>query len=131
MNVNAMSTIDKINVVRSTVTLPALLECLAEECSELTQASLKRARILRGENPTPTDAIEAVKNFKEEVQDVVLLLNVLNQFNDEEIIGAKLDRWVSRLEASEMLKEAGQTDYKTDISDIPREEGEDEDEQRH
>ena len=33
--------------------LPALLEQLAEECGELTQAALKLARLRRGENPTP------------------------------------------------------------------------------
>lgn len=32
---------------------PALLEQLAEECSELAQAALKLARLERGENPTP------------------------------------------------------------------------------
>lgn len=32
---------------------PALLEQLAEECSELAQAALKLARLERGENPIP------------------------------------------------------------------------------
>lgn len=125
MNDNRMSVIDKINIVRSHVTLPALLECLAEECSELAQASLKRARILRNENPTPVDAIDAVKNFKEEVQDVVLLLNVLNQVNDDEIMEAKLDRWVSRLEKDGTMRSFEQLEQKADIQ---QEEGEQKDE---
>lgn len=32
---------------------PAMLEQLAEEATELAQAALKAARILRKENPTP------------------------------------------------------------------------------
>lgn len=40
-----------------TIGEPALLEQLAEECSKLSQAALKLARKLRGENPTP-------KNFR-------------------------------------------------------------------
>ena len=89
---------EKIDAIRKTVPLPSLFECLAEECSELAQASLKRARILRQENPTPIDEIEAVTNFKEEVNDVILLLNVLGAGNDDEMIYLKLCRWVQRIE---------------------------------
>lgn len=32
---------------------PAVLEQLAEECTELAQSALKLARKIRGENPTP------------------------------------------------------------------------------
>ena len=42
-----------MNDIIDTIGLPAMLEQLAEECSELAQASLKYARLLRGENPTP------------------------------------------------------------------------------
>ena len=37
----------------------AVLEQLAEECTELAKASLKLARILREENPTPVTRDEA------------------------------------------------------------------------
>ena len=37
----------------------ATYEMLAEECSELAQACLKYARILRGENPTPKTQAES------------------------------------------------------------------------
>ena len=40
--------------------LPALLEQLAEECGELTQAALKLARLRRGENPTPKTEQECI-----------------------------------------------------------------------
>ena len=39
----------------------ALLEQTAEEAAELSHAALKLARILRGENPTPVDAVNARK----------------------------------------------------------------------
>ena len=42
-----------MNDIIDSIGLPAVLEQLAEECSELAQASLKYARLLRGENPTP------------------------------------------------------------------------------
>lgn len=42
---------------------PALLEQLAEECSELAQAALKLARKERGENPTPKTEEECVENL--------------------------------------------------------------------
>ena len=48
-----MKIIDEIGV-------PAMLEQLAEECSELAHASLKLARKIRGENPTPKDIPELI-----------------------------------------------------------------------
>lgn len=50
---------------------PAMYEALAEECSELTQAALKMARVLRGENPTPVSVIEATAMVIEEFTDVI------------------------------------------------------------
>lgn len=49
---------------------PAMLEQLAEEAAELSQAALKLARILRGENPTPVTEEEAWKHLIEEYTDV-------------------------------------------------------------
>lgn len=89
---------EKLNGVRVSVSAPALYEALAEECSELAQVALKRARILRKENPTPADEIETFKNFKEETCDVILMLNVLGASYDDELMVAKLDRWLKRLE---------------------------------
>ena len=49
---------------------PAMLEQLAEEAAELSQAALKLARVLRGENPTPVTELEAWKHLVEEYTDV-------------------------------------------------------------
>ena len=45
---------------------PAMLEQLAEEAAELSQAALKLARVLRGENPTPVTRREVRKHLIEE-----------------------------------------------------------------
>lgn len=50
----------------------AMLELLAEESAELSQAALKMARIMRGENPTPVTRMQAEKNLIEEYTDVRL-----------------------------------------------------------
>ena len=49
---------------------PAMLEQLAEEAAELSQAALKLARVLRCENPTPTTKEEAEKDLIAEFTDV-------------------------------------------------------------
>lgn len=43
----------------------AMLEQLAEECTELAKAALKMARIIRKENPTPVTEKEAIANIRE------------------------------------------------------------------
>lgn len=50
--------------------LPAVLEQCAEELAELTQAALKMARKLRGENPTPMTHAQAAEHLHEELGDV-------------------------------------------------------------
>lgn len=50
---------------------PAMLEQLAEECTELGKAALKLARIHRGENPTPMTLEQAQDDLLEEYTDVV------------------------------------------------------------
>lgn len=57
--------------------VPAVLEQLAEESSELTQAALKYARDIRGENKTHKDRTEIVKNFHEEICDIMICLDDL------------------------------------------------------
>lgn len=52
-----------------------LLELLGEECSELTHAALKMARVKRGENPTPVTENKAKENLIEEIADVYLVLD--------------------------------------------------------
>lgn len=72
----------------------AALEQLAEECTELAQACLKKARILRKENPTPTTIEEADRAIKEEKQDV---LNCIMVHGTEDINRLKLKRWCRRI----------------------------------
>ena len=67
-----------MNLIIPKIGLPATLEQLAEEAAELSQAALKVARMIRGENPTPVGYCEAVDNLKEEVGDVRLCLQVLS-----------------------------------------------------
>ena len=77
--------------------LPAVLEQCAEELAELTQAALKMARKLRGENPTPMTHAQAA----EELGDVRLCLKVLDVAmggdNTTAVEAEKLQRWLDRL----------------------------------
>ena len=82
--------------------LPATLEQLAEEASELSQAALKVARIIRGENPTPVSYPEAVDHLQEEAADVRNCLTVLSDafpyaMQTKDMEQAKLNRWLDRL----------------------------------
>lgn len=81
--------------------LPAVLEQCAEELAELTQASLKMARKLRGENPTPVTHAQAAEHLHEELGDVRLCLNVLDAAmggDDTTAVEAeKLRRWLERI----------------------------------
>ena len=81
---------------------PALLEQLAEECSELAQAALKLARLERGENPTPKAKIDCEAALMEEIADVHLCIGVISthfecysKLDDIEI--SKRERWAQRI----------------------------------
>ena len=83
-------------------TLPArdLLEQLAEECNELSKASLKLIwAIGASENPTPIGQIEAYDNFVEEQKDVVSVLWLLTNSDRYAYIDGypKYERWAKRL----------------------------------
>ena len=94
-----------MNDIIDSIGLPAVLEQLAEECSELAQASLKYARFLRGENPTPKTEKECRDALVEEVADVTLCIRLIiegyvidpDKVND--IVEEKMQRWRERLEA--------------------------------
>ena len=86
----------KIKQIEKLVTEAARYEQLAEECSELAQASLKMARILRGENKTPVTIDEAKKNIREEYTDVKLCTDALSIYPSYDIYNSKLDRWIER-----------------------------------
>lgn len=79
---------------------PALLEQLAEECSELAQAALKLARLERGENPTPKTEEECVENLLEELGDVNLCMSVVEANRGIHIRCLSVDkkaRWAQRI----------------------------------
>ena len=76
---------------------PALLEQLAEECSELAKAALKQARIIRGENPTPVTEKEAYDSVIEEYTDVVQCAIELNLEIDQHQLIRKDKRWNDRI----------------------------------
>ena len=84
--------------------LPAMLEMIAEECSEATHACLKYARYLRGENPTPKTEQECLESLMEEIADVELCINILilggvvGDYEVWKMICNKEDRWRKRLE---------------------------------
>ena len=79
---------------------PAILEQLAEEAAELNHASLKLARILRGENPTPVRRKVAVEHLTEEMTDIFVCIAVLAQAGyeiDPELAEQKIRRWYTRV----------------------------------
>ncbi len=84
--------------IREIISEPALYEQLAEECSELAQACLKKARKIRGENFTPKTDAEINQDILEEYTDVMLVGNVLKLHTDRELYSQKLQRWINRNE---------------------------------
>ena len=82
---------------------PAMMEGLAEEASELAQAALKVARVLRAENPTPMNIKIALGHFTEETADVLLYLQeVRSRYGISlqvisDIMTEKKNRWNERM----------------------------------
>lgn len=89
--------------IKKSISEAALYEQLAEECAELSQAALKKARILRGENPTPIDMDSADEKVAEEYSDVSLCARVIGLEIDIISFNYKYMRWVERI----MKKEDG------------------------
>ena len=86
--------------VRDTLPDRDLLEQLAEECNELSKASLKLIRALElNKNATPTSKIEAYDNFIEEQKDVISVLWLLTNSDRYAYIDGypKMERWAKRL----------------------------------
>ncbi len=80
----------------SNVSEPALYEQMAEECSELCKALLKKARKLRNENYTPQKLNKINVDIIEEFGDLILCAVVLDVNPDFRIMDAKLKRWTIR-----------------------------------
>ena len=93
--------------VRDTLPDRDLLEQLAEECNELSKASLKLIRALElNKNATPTGKIEAYDNFMEEQKDVISVLWLLTNSERYAYIDGypKYERWAKRLGYKEEQK---------------------------
>lgn len=89
---------------------PAMLEQLAEECTELAKAALKKARILRGENPTPITAEAADASLMEEYTDVVHCAKELGLEWSLGQMYSKHERWERRIKENEGDNFQGETE---------------------
>lgn len=69
----------------------------AEECSELSQAALKMARIIHNTNPTPITHDEALHMVFEEYTDVMQCASYLSLMPDYEQMKEKETRWINRI----------------------------------
>lgn len=87
-------------IMKECVGEPAMLEQLAEECTELAKAALKLARIERGENPTPVNKEDAIENLIEEYSDVENCARELSMKPCRDIMDKKLERFVERWSTS-------------------------------
>lgn len=93
---------------------PALLEQLAEECTELAQASLKLARYIRGENMPAKTLMELNGNLLEEIADIDNILTLVAQTDLYDgpriarIREKKMARWAQRIEAGRQQAEEGE-----------------------
>lgn len=85
-----------------------LLEQLAEESAELSQAALKLIRANgMNQNPTPISEDEALSSLKEEANDVLLILVILGLADQSAVYDwRKLVRWAERIQESGEKKEA-------------------------
>lgn len=90
--------------------IPAMLEQLAEEGSELSQASLKLARKLRGDNPTPKLERDCLNDLCEEMADVLLCIDLLVEAGlvsheaIDSVMMQKRGRWNKRLKDKPVRK---------------------------
>lgn len=90
----------------------AMLEQLAEECTELAQAALKLARLERGENPVRSTKEECTAHVLEEIADVECSLSQLTHapwMDTEEVFilsDKKTERWIKSLEEHKAGQEA-------------------------
>lgn len=85
-----------------------LLEQLAEESAELSQAALKCIRAYGiSQNPTPITEDKALSSLKEEVDDVLIVLVILGLADQSAVHDwRKLVRWAKRLQKANEKKEA-------------------------
>lgn len=103
---------DNIVTVQNLLDRRTLLEGLAEEAAELSQAALKLIRAEKmNSNVTPVDVEEAEKQLLEEIADVRCYLNALEVNYQGSVfmnilMTQKMKRWVERLESVGNEKES-------------------------
>lgn len=85
-----------------------LLEQLAEESAELSQAALKLIRAHgMSQNPTPISEDKALASLKQEANDVLIILVILGLADQSAVHDwRKLVRWAERLQEANGKKEA-------------------------
>lgn len=84
-----------------------LLEQLAEESAELSQAALKLIRAHgMSQNPTPISEDKALASLKQEANDVLIILVILGLADQRAVHDwRKLVRWAERIQEAEGKKE--------------------------
>lgn len=90
----------RMEYIRTHLSERSIMEQLAEECAELSKASLKTVRALgMSENVTPTSGMEALNNLHEEMVDVLMVyflyrgeLPIMDMY-----ASPKWKRWAERL----------------------------------
>jgi NTP pyrophosphatase (non-canonical NTP hydrolase) len=91
--------------IKSRVSNRALLEQLAEEAAEVSQAALKLIRTMpNSENPTPVTFNQACEDLTQELFDVVIAADILGLTLSTEAIKddhPKIVRWAERVRAKE------------------------------
>lgn len=98
---------NELNFIEEHMTRASLYEMFAEEATELAQASLKMARILRQENPTPVGPKDAYMSIEEEWNDLFLVMRVLSLTTDYVTLKKKADRWIKRIKEREAKNDDG------------------------
>ena len=86
-----------IAYIKENTPMPAIYENLAKECIELAHAALKKARIIRDENPTTADPDEVDERLTEEFTDIMVCIAALDISIDFKIYEEKLGRWHNRI----------------------------------
>ena len=90
---------EEIKYVKEQLSTRALLEGLAEEGAEMSQAALKLIRAIDGENPTPVSFAEACRKLAEEAGDVLAYLHLLDIGVPHLLVrdNPKWERWAERI----------------------------------
>lgn len=95
---------NNVALIREIIGDAAVCEQLAEECAELAHASLKMARILRNENPTPLSEDQVYEQMSDEFTDVILCALDFGLCLDYKQLLSKDKRWRTRIK--NMVNEA-------------------------